>query len=260
MDNLEALLNEAATVDTAKAAEVIKADKKAKKQAASKAAETQAAEVKAEEKTVSPVVTVEGDLSEMIKSITEENAAMTKASVLKQFDDRANFELDNGGTDKKLDLLKSYAGRLSNDSVVKVLAALKFDTGFVNQQRGSKRYNVYAVDKVADIAAALAGVAIRNKVNNAIVRSLFACRAAGLEFTGLIADAAVSDKVRVQDHIKKVLVRHSVSESTVDTQRSSTMSALQLFGVVENVGSRNAPVWRLTDTPQTRALEERLAA
>jgi len=259
MDNLEALLNEAASIDTTAAAAVIKADKKTKK-AKSKAAEAPAKTEEAPAAAAPDPVSVPGDLSEMVKSITEEIAAQTKAEVLKQFDERETFEKDNGGTERKLDLLKSYAGRLSNDSVVKVLAALKFDTGFVNTQRGNKRFNVYAVDKVADIAAALAGVGIRNKVNNAIVRSLFACRAAGLEFTGLVADAAVSDKVRVQDHIKKVLVRHSVSESTVDTQRSSTMSALQLFGVVENVGSRNAPVWRLTDTPQTRALEERLAA
>lgn len=258
---LETILT-GATVDTTAAAAVVAKSKKGKKTEAAQAAAPAAAPAEEAKREAPALTVIEGDLKDMIKALDPAIVTKTVTELNDNVQSRIDYETKNGGTERKRDLLKGYQKRLVPVAIAEVFAALGTDTNFMNKgaTASGKLFNVYAVDKVADMAAALAGAGIRNKVNNAIVRSLFACRAAGLEFNGTLAAAAVSDKVRIGEHIKKVLVRHSVSESTVDTQLSSTMTALRIFGVVENIGSRNEPIWRLTDTPATRALEAQLAA
>lgn len=142
-----------------------------------------------------------------------------------------------------------------------MLIAAQVDPGFINRSISSgSRYNVYAAEKVADLVGALDGRGVRNQINNAITRSLFACRKAGIPFTGEVAKAAASDKVRVTGDLKAVLIRHTVSTGTMATQASSTMNALETLDIVENKGNHKHPVYELTDTPQTERLELALAA
>jgi hypothetical protein len=194
-----------------------------------------------------------------IKNDAAQEMALT---VTKEIDQRAAFERqerpNNENIHKTLDKARA---RLAIPSAAAVLIAAKVDVGFINRSiQEGKRYNVYAIDKVSDIARFLKNGKQLNAYNNAVCRSLFKFRAAGESFTGEMAKAAISDKIRVTAQMQKILVRHTVSESTAPTQASSSMNALETLGIVANKGTQKHPVYELTDTPQTKRLEELLAA
>lgn len=212
---------------------------------------------------VEPVMEeVPGVLADLVAAVSDEDANLMSVEIAREFDDRLAYERtknpDNASIVKNL---TSYRSRLALLSTARFLKAIAFDTGTINRSisEGS-RFNVYSLDKVADLAAIFTSKQGRNAINNAITRSLFKFRKAGVPFTGLMAIAAASDKVKVDATLSRLLVRHTVSASTAPTQSSSTMNALRALGVVVNTGNQKFPVWTLTDTPQTRYLEELLAA
>lgn len=177
-------------------------------------------------------------------------------------DDRAVFEdrkaPDNANIQKTL---KKAREQLVTKRAARVLLATSVDPSFVNRSlHDGARYNVYALGKLADIVRGVTDGAITNAINMACMKSLFRFRKAGLDFTGEMAKAAASDKIRVEASLRQHLVRHTVSASTAPTQASSTMQALETLGVVVNVGSRKSPVYRVTDHPIVAHLEAKLAA
>src|SRR5690606_11506121 len=145
------------------------------------------------------------------------------------FDERSDFEArKNPDNDSIQKSLKKSRSALQRHQVAALIAATNVRPDFINGSRSvGSAYNVYAIDKVADLVAGLNGGFVRNAINLAVCKSLFRFRAAGETFTGEMARAAASDKLRVQGAIKAHLVRHTVSASTAPTQASSTMSALQ---------------------------------
>lgn len=217
------------------------------------AAEVQEPEAEAVSET--PAVT---DFRDLMAEVDDEASARmvdeARAALLEReaFEDRKNPDNANiHRTIKKLrtQLLRSYAGR--------VMVAAKQDPGFINRTlMDGSCYNVYAVGKYGDLVDALAGSGMSNAINIAITRSLFAFARNGLEFNGEMAKAAASDKIRVADAVKKVLVRHTVSASTAPTQASSTMQALETLGIVRVEGSRKHPTYKLLETPQRYRLQE----
>lgn len=158
--------------------------------------------------------------------------------------------------------LNKCRSKLALPSRAAVLIAVGADETFIDESRSSgNHYNVYGIDKVADLVAALSGDGLKNAINRAITRSLFQFRAAGQKFTGETAKAAASDKIRLTDKtLERLLIRHTVSAGTAPTQSSSTMQALQTLGIVKNAGSVKFPVYELTDSPQTAQLEKILKA
>lgn len=204
----------------------------------------------------------EQSLTQMADGYTDAERLAMANKVAKGFDDRAAYERTKNPNNERIqkNLDKSRA-KLVMPSAAAILIASQVEPEFVNRSvsEGS-RYNVYAVEKLADIVKALRDGTMTNKVNIAVCKSLFSFRKAGESFTGEMAKAAVCDKMKVSKAMQAILIRHTVDPGTMSTQTSSTMTALQTIGIVKNSGSFRAPVYELIDSPQTRRLEEVLAA
>lgn len=195
---------------------------------------------------------------EQVAAIDEETRLEKAREIGAAFDARAAFQKAKDPNNEKIHVsLGKARGKLAMPSAAAVLIATSVPSDFISRSvsEGSM-FNVYAADKVADLVAALKGGEVRNAINNAILRSLFKFRDAGEAFNGEMAKAAASDKIRVTGAQKNLLVRHTVSSGTAPTQSSSTMSALQLLGIVANSGTAKFPVYQLTDTPQTKKIAE----
>lgn len=194
----------------------------------------------------------------IVEGVTPKKIETGLKALNKAYEDRGAMErAKNPDNDKIHASLKASHTVLGTKNAVAVLIAAEAAPDFIKQStREGSAYNVYAGNKLADLVQALETGVIKNQINNAIMRSLFQFRAAKETFTGEMARAAASDKIRVQGQIGKLLVRHTVSASTAPTQASSTLQALQTLGVVKRSGARNAMSYELTDTPATKRFEE----
>src|SRR5690606_17031071 len=95
-----------------------------------------------------------------------------------------------------------------------------------------------------------------NKINIAVIYSLYRLSELQIPFTAEIAKGCASDKMFIPPFCAAHVRRHTVSASTAPTQTSSTMTALEVLGIVKSVGPKNAQQWQLVDSPLTRALGE----
>lgn len=204
----------------------------------------------------------EAKLSALVEAVTAEDRTAKLKEIAANFEARKNFEKsEHPENDSVQDRLKAYEKKMALPGIAAIMVATKVDAGFINRSVTSgKRFNIYAIDKFNDLVHGLNSGTLRNAVNVAVMKSLFRFRKAGIAFTGQMATAAVSDKVKVDKAMQQHLVRHTVSAATAPTQTSSTMNALEVLGVVKNTGSQKFPVWVLTDAPVTKRFEELLAA
>lgn len=198
-----------------------------------------------------PVLTTEapqGSFLEQIGAITDEAAIVMAIEVGKAIDERADFERAKGNDNIQKALAKSRK-QLATPSAARVLIACSVDPSMINRSvHEGVRYNVYALGKLADAINGLTNGSVNNAINIACMKSLFRFKAAGKDFTGEMAKAAASDKIRVDTGLKGMLVRHTVSASTSSTQASSTMQALTTLGIVERSGSHKNPTFTLSNT------------
>lgn len=151
------------------------------------------------------------------------------AEITAAIDARSAFETEKHGSGHNIHkTLSKVRKALMWKDTSRVMLAANVDPAFINRTlHDGSRYNVYAVDKVADAVKGLANGVVSNAINRACMVSLFQMRKAGIPFTGDIAKACASDKVHVDVAIRKHLMRHTVSASTAPTQASSTMQALE---------------------------------
>lgn len=200
--------------------------------------------------------------AEIVEQVSDESRQETMTRIDTQIDTRAEYERTQApGNSSIQDKLKAARKKLVLPGIAGLMIAANVDPTFINRSvGGSKRFNIYAVAKLADLLHALNTGQMQNAVNLAVMKSLFRFRAAGMPFTGQAVLGAVSDKVRLEKAIADCLVRHTASPGTAPTQSSSTMNALQVLGVVRNTGTARSPVWELTDAPVTKRFEEMLAA
>lgn len=180
------------------------------------------------------------------------------AEITAAIDARSAFETEKHGSHHNIHkTLAKVRKALMWKDTSRVMLAANVDPAFINRTlHDGSRYNVYAVDKVADAVKGLADGVVSNAINRACMVSLFQMRKAGIPFTGEIAKACASDKVHVDLAIRKHLLRHTVSASTAPTQASSTMQALETLGIVRREGHARNPTFHLTDAPITNRLEE----
>ena len=193
----------------------------------------------------------EVDFKDAIAAVPLDDAELMLKGTNVALDERAAFEdaknPDNANIHRTI---KKVRGSLARAYAARVMVVANQSPDFINRVlMDGSRYNVYAIGKYGDLVDALASGVMANSINIAITRSLFAFDKAGQSFTGEMAKAAASDKIRVADHLKKLLVRHTVSASTAPTQASSTMQALETLGIVAVEGSRKHPTYRLLNTP-----------
>ncbi|AMB48299.1 hypothetical protein [Methylobacterium sp. AMS5] len=200
---------------------------------------------------------------ELMDLLDDTDIEMAQRTINAAIDERAQFELQKKGDGHNIQrtLKKAREGMGVSKAPARVLIAAAVDTAFVNRtQHDGSRYNVYAIDKVVDILRALGSDAgeVKNAINRACLKSIFALQAAGHAFSLELAKACASDKYGVEIAVRKHLTRHTVSASTAPTQASSTMQALETLGVVKREGSSRNPTFTLTDAPITAALKEKI--
>lgn len=195
-----------------------------------------------------------------LSEIGDELVDLGVHAVAKAIDERAAFEAANGNDNIQRTLTK-VRNQLATKRATRAMLAAGFNEAQINRSvHQGKRYNVYALGKLADVLYGVSGGAINNAVNNAIMRSLFRFKKAGTAFTMDMAKAAVSDKIRVEAAVRALLIRHTVAPSTAPTQASSTMQALVDLGVVSRSGSERNPIFALTDAPIVAKLDQMLQA
>lgn len=211
-----------------------------------------------QEAELEPVDHVPGDLKVLKGNFTPDEKLAMKTEIVDAFTTRKDFEKAQPGlSSKMIPNLEAEEKKMATIGAAGLFLAMDIDPSFINREVSTgSRFNVYAFQKVNDLIVALDGGFMQNAINRAIVASLFNFRDAGIPFTGTAALCAVSDKIKADRAIAKHLVRHTVSANTASTQKSSTMTALKTLGIVTNSGPRGQEVWALTDTPQTRRLEE----
>lgn len=200
------------------------------------------------------------DFATLMAQIGQQEAIDMAKAMTAALDERMAFESVHGNPNIQR-TLKGARDRFSMPSTAAVLIACAVNPAFVNRSvAGEKRYNVYAMGKLADLANGLAHGRMSNAINLAIVRSMIALQKAGEAFTMETAKAAASDKIRIDPKIARLMSRHTVSASTAPTQASSTMQALETLGLVSRAGSSKNPTYSFTNHPGVAKLEAALAA
>lgn len=199
-------------------------------------------------------------LHDLIANISDADKVTHAVAIGAAFDARMAFEKVTGNDNIQKTLTKSR-NQLASPRAAAVILACNVDISDINRSvHTGKCYNVYAIGKLSDMVYGVSGGAVNNAINIAIMKTLFKFRGADLVFTGEMAKACASDKIRIDAAINRVMVRHTVSASTASTQASSTMQALVTLGVVNKSGSHKNPTYTLTDAPVTHALEGLLMA
>lgn len=199
----------------------------------------------------------EARYEDLVAAVTEEQVAQTQAALQAAFAERARYEYEQNPANENIQrtIAKVQRGHLAH-GISQAITAIGLDPNYVNGSEVSgKRRNVYALEKVQDLLYAAQTGQIKNRINNAILLSMYRCEERGLPFTGAVAKACASDKIAVDPAYRHVLVRHTVAESTASTQASSTMTALEDLNAVVNRGSARHGVWVFADTPIGRRLK-----
>lgn len=112
----------------------------------------------------------------------------------KGFDDRAAFEATHAPANNSIQTkLTTYRNKMVLPGIAALTLAAHVDPNFMNGSgvNANKRFNVYAIDKLADLLHGLNNGHIKNAVNKCIVQSLFRFQAAEVPFTGVAAQGAV---------------------------------------------------------------------
>lgn len=199
-------------------------------------------------------------LEEVMAGFGDEEVTDMVFAISEAVTEREEFEAAKKGDGANIQrTLKKVRQQMVTKRAARVLLATNVDPSFINREvhTGSK-YNVYALGKLADVIYGVTDGVIANAINLACMRSLFRFRAAEVPFTGEMAKAAASNKVRVEAALRRHLVSHTVSAGTAPTQASSTMQALATLGVVKVEGSSRNPTYVLTDSPLCRKIEEKV--
>jgi hypothetical protein len=156
------------------------------------------------------------------------------AGIHAAIDTRAAYEATKNPSNENIQ--KTLAGiraDLDHEAMAKVMVAANVSAEFINAaERGNARFNVYAAEKVANVARALAGAGRLNHYTQAILASAHAVTAAGQPFTH--ADAVAACTLSIKANPDKPLVRYEkhVAPNTASTQASSSIAALKTFGML----------------------------
>lgn len=201
------------------------------------------------------------DFDTVIAELDPEKVDEVVLAIDAAFTERVDFESrkdpDNGNIHRTL---KKARTQMVTRRAASVLLACNVSPTIINRSiHEGACYNVYALGKLADAIVGLTGGFVSNAINKACSRSLFSFRNKGLVFTGEMARAAASDKIRVSGAVKDALIRYTVAASTAPTQASSTMQALETLGIVVRTGGHKNPTFTLTAHPAVAKLERAMA-
>lgn len=191
-------------------------------------------------------------------AVTMEQVTKMQTDLTAAFAERANYERQMNPANDNIQktLTKVQKGHLAH-AISQGFVAAGVDPNYLNKSEVSgKRRNVYALAKLQDLIYGASSGHLKNAINIAVLVSMVKLERAQVAFTGAVALACASDKIAVEAHLKGLLRRHTVAESTASTQSSSTMTALEDLGAVVNHGTQKHPRWTFSDTMLARRLRE----
>lgn len=186
-------------------------------------------------------------------------------ALINAIEQRKSFEASHDATNDNIQDTLTKLIKECHDKTCETLASLNVDVAFINRhERANKRFNVYAAQKVTNIARYLNASASLNHYTRAIVETMLALEAAKLTLTQADAQAACSLDVKVKDNKKTKLIKRyqkHVAASTAATQSSSSLNALQVCNVIrESRNDANETIYMLNDNTSAKALLEKMNA
>jgi hypothetical protein len=162
--------------------------------------------------------------------------------------------------------LDSLVKTFDRDAIAAIMCASNVAPDFINKsERTSNRFNVYASEKVANLAQAIAKSATLNHYTLAIVRAAIALKTAETTLNHADAVAACSMSVTHKDKSRAAIIKSAryakhVAANTASTQSSSSINALQVFNVLtETRDTANHVAYTLNDNDTVTALRELVA-
>lgn len=200
-----------------------------------------------------PAVDENRSFQELFDEVDEAAGAKMGAALLAAYAQRAQHERDKSPNNDNIQRTLSNAMKKITPGVSKALVAIGGSESFIN---ADKKRNVYTFPKVRDFLYAAVSGQMENAINKATLKSMVVLMDHKLPFNSQVAKGCASDKFPVEVHYLPHLHRHTVSASTADTQHSSTMSALEILGVVKVVSEGKQKVWEFTETPLAKRLIE----
>lgn len=181
---------------------------------------------------------------------------------------RIAFENDKNAANTSMQKTLADMSKIAaNDKIAEILVASNVDANFINRaERSNARFNVYAAEKVFNIARNLANVAALNHYTRAIIATCKALEDASLQMTHKDAVCACSQDVKHTDKTREAILRKTryakhISANTASTQASSSINALQVFNVLrETRDANNNAVFALNyENETTKKLIEAIA-
>lgn len=206
---------------------------------------------------------VPGDIKAMIDNVTPEARQQKADEIRAEIAARRENDTAGGRTmgPGKVNSLNKAEKELATVGAAGFFCAVDIDPSFINRNiAGDGRFNVYALDKIRDIISGIGGGFLQNPINRAVIASMLNFRDAGVPFTMAHMQAAISSGVKIERSLAKHLVRHTVAPSTAPTQSSQMSHTLQVMGIATAQTIGRVTTFTLTDTPQTRRLEQILRA
>lgn len=172
-----------------------------------------------------------------------------KSALAAEIDARASFEASkNADNDSMQATLKNMRKLSDHDVIAEIMLASNVDASFINRaERSNARYNVYAAEKVVNVARSLAKAAQINHYTRAVFAAALALESAEMMLTHADAVAACSASVKHKDSKREKLIKDArysqhVAANTAATQSSSSINALQTFNLLKETrdASNNA--------------------
>lgn len=183
--------------------------------------------------------------AQQIEALANYSAALQQSIELrKSYEANANAENDNIQK-----TLSNLSKDFSHEAVVKIMHSANVDANFINRaERRNKRFNVYAAQKVANIARSAAAADTLNNYTRCIFLTALKLTQASLSMTHKDAQASLCVDLRADAAKDAYIVRYAktVAANTADTQSSSSINALQMFEVLsETRDERNEVAYTL---------------
>lgn len=176
------------------------------------------------------------------------------------FDSRASYETQkNKGNTNIQKTLSDMKKHFANETLVKVFNNAKIDADFINRnERSNAKFNVYAAQKVINIAKSSASAATLNHYTKAILATANALQAQDMLISHKDAVSACSLDCKHSDAKReKLIVKYDkhVAANTASTQSSSSINALQACNVlIEKRDSANTVCYELAKNPFAKKL------
>jgi hypothetical protein len=190
-----------------------------------------------------------------------------KVAMLASIDARIAFEaskseaLKSEANTSMQKTLRDIRKACDNDILASVMFAANVNHDFINKsERINARFNVYAAEKVVNVARALAKASTLNHYTLAILRAAVALKRADLSVSHADAVAACSPDVAHKDKSRAAIIKSAryakhIAANTASTQSSSSINALQVFKTfVEARDASNHVCYSLADNETTKAL------